>query len=129
MMNIKKESELKTTQDQYANLSIHKTEDGDIFIRDCQDVFIPKAYRQELVDELHSTHLSDWSMLNMARGHCYWPSMKEDLRVKYKSCNKCLTHANSKPAPHHEVTPASLELLQPNEVIMQTSGPLEAKTF
>ena len=56
-------------------------------------------------------------MINLARGHCYWPTIKEDQRLKYKSCDGCLTYASSKPAPHHEVTPASLELLQPNEVL------------
>ena len=42
--------------------------------------------------------------------------MKKDIRTKYKLREECLTHANRKPAPHHEVTPTSLQLLQPNEV-------------
>ena len=114
--SIKKESELKQIQGQYSNLSVHKSEDGDIVIRDCQDVYIPKCYRKELTDELHATHLSDASMMQLTKGHCYWPSMRDDLRTKYKTCEECLVHANSKPAPHHEITRASLELLQPNKV-------------
>ena len=69
IMNINNDSELKQVQGQYANLSVHKKKDGEIIIRDCQDVFIPKSYRQELINELHSTHLLDWSMLILARGH------------------------------------------------------------
>ena len=96
---------------------MYKTEAGEIIIRDGQDIFIPKNHRQKLIEELHSTHLSDVSMINLAKGHAYWPTIKEDLRTRYKACNECLTNAISKPSPHYEVTPASLELLQPNEVV------------
>ena len=40
--SIKNESELKKIQGQYNNLSLHKTEEGEIIIRDAQDIFIPK---------------------------------------------------------------------------------------
>ena len=56
-------------------------------------------------------------MINLAKGKCYWPSMKEELKNTYKSCEVCLENAISKPDPHYEVIPSSLELLQPNEVI------------
>ena len=56
-------------------------------------------------------------MINLAKGKAYWPTIKEDLRSTYKSCEECLTNAISKPSPHHEVIPSSLELLQPNEVV------------
>ena len=108
---------MKKIQGQYNNLSLHKTAEGEIIIRDAQDILIPKNYRQNLIEELHSTHLSDVSMINLAKGKAYWPTIKEDLRSRYKSCNECLTNAISKPSPHHKVTPASLELLQPNEVV------------
>ena len=56
-------------------------------------------------------------MINLAKGKAYWPTIKEDLRNTYKSCEVCLENAISKPAPHHKVIPSSLELMQPNEVI------------
>ena len=115
--SIREESELKKIQGQYNNLSLLNTDEGDIIIRDAQDILIPKKYRQDIIDELHSTHLADTSMINLAKGKCYWPTIKEDLRNTYKSCEVCLKNAISKPAPHHEVIPSSLELLQPNEVV------------
>ena len=92
--SIKNDSELKKIQGQYNNLSLHKTEEGEIIIRDAQDIFIPKNYRQNLIEELHSTHLSDVSMINLAKGKAYWPTIKEDLRSRYKSCGECLTNPN-----------------------------------
>ena len=78
---------------------------------------IPKAYREEMLRELHPSHLSDTSMINLAKGRMYWPGIKEDLKLIYKSSNECLTNAISKPTPSYEVIPASLELLQPKEVV------------
>ena len=41
MANIKNESELKKIQGQYNNLSLYKTEAGEIIFRDGKDIFIP----------------------------------------------------------------------------------------
>ena len=43
--SIKDDSELKKIQGQYNNLSLYKTDEGEIIIRDSQDIFIPKNYR------------------------------------------------------------------------------------
>merc|ERR1711954_594254 len=115
--SIKDDSQLKKIHGQYNNLSLFNTNEGDIIIRDAQDILIPKNYRQNIIDELHSTHLADISMINLAKGKAYWPTFKEDLRSTYKSCEVSLENAISKPDPHHEVIPSSLELLQPNEVV------------
>ena len=115
--SIKESSELKQIQGQYDNLSLYNTSEGDIIIHDAQDILIPKGYRKDIIAELHSTHLADTSMINLAKGKCYWPSMKEELKNTYKSCEVCLENAISKPAPHYEVIPSFLKLLQPNEII------------
>ena len=115
--SIREESELKKIQGQYDNLSLFNTDEGDIIIRDAQYILISKKYRQNIVDELHSTDLADTSMINLAKGKTYWPTIKEVLRNAYKSCEVCLKNAISKPAPHHEVIPSSLELLQPNKKV------------
>ena len=57
--SIKESSKLKQIQGQYNNLSLFNTDEGDIKIRDAQDNLIPKKYRQDIIDELHSTHLAD----------------------------------------------------------------------
>ena len=69
-----------------------------------------------MINELHSTHLSDSSMINLAKGKLYWPGMREELKNLYKGCEFCLQNAISKPSPPHEVIPSSLHLLQPNEI-------------
>ena len=92
---IKESSELKQIQGQYDNLSLYNTSEGDIIIRDAQDILLPKGYRKDMISELHSTHLSDTSMINLAKGKCYLPSMKEELKNTYKSCEVCLENAIS----------------------------------
>ena len=56
-------------------------------------------------------------MISLAKGKCYWPGMREDLKNTYKACVVCLENAILKPSPHYEVIPSSLHLLQPNEII------------
>ena len=70
-----------------------------------------------MISELHSTHLSDTSRINLAKGKCYWPGMREELKNTYKGCEVCLENAISKPSPQYEVIPSSLHLLQPNKII------------
>ena len=70
-----------------------------------------------MLRELHSSHLSDTSMLNLAKSKLYWPGLKEDLRRVYKSCDECLTNSISKPAASYEVIPTSMQVLQPNEIV------------
>ena len=50
IINIKNESELKKIQGQYNNISLYKTEAGEIIVRDGQDIFGPKNYRQTLIE-------------------------------------------------------------------------------
>ena len=59
---IKEESELKKIEGSFQSLSLYKTNEGEIIIRDGQEILIPKPYREEMLKELHSSHLSDTSM-------------------------------------------------------------------
>ena len=77
---IKENSELKQIEGQYDKLSLYTTREGDIIVCDAQDILIPKGYRKDIISELHSTHLFDTSMINLAKGKCYWPSMEEELK-------------------------------------------------
>ena len=92
---IKEESELKKIEGSFQSLSLYETKEGKIIVRDGQDILIPKPYREEILRELHSSHLSDTSMLNLAKSKLYWPGLKEDLRRVYKSCDECLTNSIS----------------------------------
>ena len=112
---VDKESDLFVIQGEYNLLSIHNTTGGEVVLRGCKEVLIPRVYREELMKSLHSTHLADRSMLDLARGSFFWPKMSQDLRTLYKSCNQCLTHSDSKPVESHNTIPDNLELLAPNE--------------
>ena len=70
-----------------------------------------------MISELHTTHLSDSSMINLAKGQCYWPGMRKELKNIYKGCEVCLENVISKLSSPHEVIPSSLHLLQPNEIV------------
>ena len=48
-------------------ISVISLERGDLIIRGDREILIPKAGRQELVDQLHTTHLSFQGMRNLAR--------------------------------------------------------------
>ena len=95
--SIKENRELKKIQGQYNDLSLFNTDEGDIIMRDAQDILIPPKYRQNIIDELHSTHLADTSMINFVKGKAYWPTIKEDLRNTYKSCEVCSPSSQGHP--------------------------------
>ena len=106
---VDKESDLFIIQGEYSLLSIHNTQGGEVVLRSCKEVLIPRVYRDELKLSLHSTHLSDRTMLDLARGSFFWPKMSQDLRTLYKSCNECLTHSDSKPVESHNTIPDDLQ--------------------
>ena len=111
---IKDTSELKQIEGEFNTLTIYSTSKGDIILRDAQEIVIPKEYGKQIISELHSTHLS---MSNLAKGKCYWPGMREELKNIYKACEACLENAISKPSPKHKVIPSSLHLLEPNKIV------------
>ena len=81
----------------HCNLSLFNTDEGDIIIRDAQDILIPKKYRQNIVYELHSTHLANTSMTNLAKGKAYWPTFKVKYVSKMQSLNLPLITRSSLP--------------------------------
>ena len=42
--SIKEESELKQIEGQFESLSLYKTSEGEIIVRDAQEILIPKEY-------------------------------------------------------------------------------------
>ena len=49
---------------------------------------IPKALRDALVEDLHTSHPGSWGMICMAQ-HCCWPYMNRDFLVRAIECKSC----------------------------------------
>ena len=78
---------------------------------------IPKAGRQELVDQLHTTHLSFQGMRNLARNKFFWPGMSSALEKKYYSCQDCKINSVSNHDKTIQVVPEGLNMLAPSEQV------------
>ena len=53
--------------------------------------------RRRLVELLHSTHLSDRTMLETARRIWYWAGMKKQVTAMYRNCEACQVQSPAKP--------------------------------
>ena len=71
-------------------ISVLSLEEGEILIKDGTEVLIPQAQRQPMLTKLHSTHLSDVSMLKLACGSFFWPGITAKIRYMYKACQPCM---------------------------------------
>ena len=76
---VEKSSELRQLRSDWNQLSVISLESGDLIIRGDREILIPKAGREELVDELHSTHLSYQGMRSLARNKFFWPGLTSSL--------------------------------------------------
>ena len=74
---ISKESELRQLRSCWDDLSISSLGNGKLVIRNGTKILIPKGFRQELVNELHRTHLSAEGMRDLVRGKFFWPGVPE----------------------------------------------------
>ena len=75
-----------------SNISIMGVEDtpsGPLVMVDGSRVMVPASERRRLVELLHSTHLSDRTMLETARRIWYWSGMKEQIKGVYRNCEAC----------------------------------------
>ena len=64
---VEKASELRQLRANWEDLSVISLDRGKLIIRGDRENLIPKAGRQQLVDQLHATHLSYQGMRNLAR--------------------------------------------------------------
>ena len=85
-MKITSRSELLKMEVDLSVISVLSLEEGDMLIKDGQEVLIPKSMRKFMLSKLYETHLSDASMLKLARGAFFWPKMTSEIRELYKSC-------------------------------------------
>ena len=93
--NVEKASELRQLRGDWKELSVISLDRGDLIIRGDREILITKAGGQELVDQLHTTHLLYQGMRNLARNKFFWPGMESALEKKYISCQNCKTNSVS----------------------------------
>ena len=79
--NIRKESELQKLRSCWDNLSVVTLVNRKLVIRNGTEILIPKDSRQELVNELHATHLSAEGMRGLA-WKFFWPGILSSLKQK-----------------------------------------------
>ena len=61
-----------------------------LVIKNGEEVVIPKGAREEVLSELHATHMGAEGMKKLARGKMTWKNMKRDIERKYGECEACL---------------------------------------
>ena len=83
-----------------------------IVVHNDTEVLVPVNGRKELVNTLHSTHMSTETMLRATKKKFIWPNMKKDLNEKYKGCTECLLYSKDKVDKNDQV-PEALTSLYP----------------
>jgi len=60
-------------------------------------IVVPGKFRNELLNELHHTHMGTVKMKSVARSYIWWPGIDNDIQNITKSCVFCLAHGNNPP--------------------------------
>ena len=115
--HLEKDSELRQLRGDWRQLSVISLEQGDLIVRGDREILIPKAGRQQLIDQLHITHLSYQGMRSLAKGKFFWPGMTSALEKKYFSCQECKVNSISNHDKTIQVIPEGLSMLAPSEQI------------
>ena len=95
---LKKDSLLEAVENILGEMCLERIEETnkEIIIHDGQEIFIPSVFQKELLEELHSTHLSGAAMQRIARQKFWWPGMAKDIEERYQVCKQCKDEAISK---------------------------------
>ena len=65
-------------------------------------VIIPKAFRKQLLEELHSNHLGMSKMKSLARSYLWWPQLNTEIEALARNCQQCCAVGPNPPAaPAH----------------------------
>ncbi|XP_031339506.1 uncharacterized protein K02A2.6-like [Photinus pyralis] len=90
-------------------------------------IIIPTKFRQQLLDELHSSHLGIVKMKSIARAYFYWPNLDKDIEETCRACIPCQTIANN---------PQKSEIMSWNKptrpwqrIHVDFLGPIKGNTF
>ena len=114
---VERSSELRQLRSEWDQLSVISLDSGDLIIRGHREILIPKAGREELVNELHSTHLSFQGMRLLAKDKFFWPGLTASLERKYINCRECKENSISNHDKKVQVIPENLTMLAPGEQI------------
>lgn len=88
-------------------------------------VIIPHKYRNQLLNELHTTHEGIVKMKSNARAYFWWPGLDADIEILVNSCKIC---AESRPEPKKCKIISKSDVTRPFEKIhADFLGPLDGK--
>ena len=68
---------------------------------------IPTTLRSKVLEELHLCHPGSTRMKQLARMHCWWPGLDEEIERKVGSCTACLENRISPAKPTVLAWPAA----------------------
>ena len=95
---IEQDSELFLMGSERQNLSTFTCSNGfKLLIKNAEEVVIPQCAREEILNELHATHMCSEGMKRLARGKFTWKNMGKDIQRRYHQCEMCKEHSRSKP--------------------------------
>ena len=100
--------------------------EGDVLLWGMR-VIIPKQFRAEILDELHTGHIGVVKMKGVARSYVWWPGMDANIESCTNACESCqLVQRNPTNTPVQPWIPSS----RPGERIhIDYAGHVEGKYF
>ena len=90
---LKKDHPLKSVENLISEMSLEKIPETnkEVIIRDGIEIFIPTKFELELLEDLHSTHLSTEPMKRLACGKFWWPKINKEIEEIYSNCKPCMS--------------------------------------
>jgi len=93
------QSNLQDTE--YKHLEGQLTVQDGCILRGCR-VVIPRSLHQNVLAELHSSHIGVVKMKSLARNYCWWKGIDNEIERYVSSCKNCADHRNeANKAPQH----------------------------
>ncbi len=65
----------------------------------CQRLWIPHSMRAEILRRLHSSHMGQTKMQNLAQVSVWWPGLHKDITTISDTCVHCAEHRPNKSEP------------------------------
>ena len=96
-----------------------------LLVKNSEEIIIPEIAREEVLQELYTTHLSSDGMKRLSRGKIHWFGMGKDIEKLARECKSCQENARSKPntpGRRNEVVPTSLETGAAGELLATDFG-------
>merc|ERR1711954_36561 len=116
---LKKDHPLKAIENIIPEMSLETIPEinKQIVVRDGVEIFIPTQFRRELLDKLHSTHLSTEPMKHLARGKFWWPKIHKEIEETYTQYKPCKSESIAKIQKKCKVCPLFSDSLSPGQIL------------